>query len=82
LFFKSQSTTNAQNYLHLNRDTRFDRGLSHLVKDPGAVVNGFSLIMCPFLFILELNILGLLNVPTDKNLKDTGPSVVRLYLEN
>jgi len=59
----------------------FDHGLSHLFKDPGAVLNGLALILCPFVFILELNTLGLLNVPTDKNLKNTGPSVFRLYVE-
>jgi len=59
----------------------FDHGLSHLVKDLGAFVNVFALIMCPFVFILELNTLGLLNVPTDKNLNDSGSNVFRLYLE-
>ena len=44
-------------------------------------MNGFALIMCPFVFILELNTLGLLNVPTDKNLKGSVPNVFRLYLE-
>ena len=59
----------------------FDHGLSHLCKESGAVVNGLALIMCPFVFSVELNTPGFLNVPTDKNLKDTDPSVFRLYLE-
>lgn len=59
----------------------FDHGLSHLFKNPGAIVNGLALIMCPFVFILELNTLGILNVPTNKNLMDTDPSVFRLYPE-
>jgi hypothetical protein len=59
----------------------FHHGLSHLFKDPGAILNGLVLIMCPFVFILELNILEPLNVPTDKNLKDTDLSVFRLYVE-
>jgi hypothetical protein len=59
----------------------FDHALSHLFKELGAVVNGLALIMCPFVFSLELNTLGFLNVPTDKNLRDTDPSVFQLYLE-
>jgi hypothetical protein len=36
----------------------------------------------PLHFELELNTLGVLIVPTDKNLKDCGRVNVRLYLEN
>jgi len=35
-----------------------------------------------FHFHFELNILRLLSVPTDKNLKDGGQHIVRLYLKN
>jgi hypothetical protein len=51
-----------------------NHGLQHTFKGPGEVVNGLTVIKNVLVkclhFQLELNTLGFLSVPTDKNVKD------------
>jgi len=73
LFIKSHFTTNAQDVLHLNQ-YRYDRGMEHHFKSPGAVADGLAgiktgLVKCAFRLHLELNALRIC-IPTEKNLKD------------
>jgi hypothetical protein len=68
----SQFTTNAKNFLQVNSQMHTsDRGLSHTFKGHWAVANGLRCIKkcvgeMSVHFLLELNRLGCLSVPTDK----------------
>jgi hypothetical protein len=51
-----------------------DRGMSHTLKDPGVVENVLTgrkkcVGEVSLHFLLQLNILGVLNLPTDRSLK-------------